>query len=66
MKLVNFFPILASASAFVPPSQTKGSFKTVLHETKADLRALAERSNPTLGYYDPLVSFFVAGEIARR
>jgi hypothetical protein len=48
--------LAASASAFtsVPQTSTKAVTGTELHETKADLEALAKELNPFVGFYDPL------------
>lgn len=44
----------ASASAFVPSVNNVARPATQLHETKADLEALAKKLNPIVGFYDPL------------
>ena len=53
MKLAILSTLLASASAFAPSTSVSNS-KTVLAESKADLEAIAKKSNPVLGFYDPL------------
>jgi len=53
MKLICLSTLLASAVAFAP-AQVGPSKNTVLSETKADLEALATKSNPLLNYFDPL------------
>jgi hypothetical protein len=52
MKLALFSTLLAAASAFAPNAAPKAS--TALHETKADLKTIAEKSNPIVKFYDPL------------
>jgi hypothetical protein len=54
MKYCLFVSALAGASAFAPAQI--GSSKSALSESKADLEALATKLNPTLKFYDPLVS----------
>ena len=52
MKLLAIFAtLLLSASAFTTSPVAKRS--TTLHETKADLRTLANDLNPVVKYYDP-------------
>jgi hypothetical protein len=55
----------ASASAFAP-STSNGAATTKLHETKADLEALAAKANPIVNFYDPMdlcsVNFWDQGE----
>jgi hypothetical protein len=46
--------LLAGVSAFAPTSSSYSAIKTTLDATKADLQALAEKSNPVLKFYDPL------------
>ena len=66
MKSAILASILSTAVAFAPANS--GSKTSALHETKADLVALAEKSNPVLGFYDPLgladKSFWDQGEEA--
>ena len=57
MKLSLFVSALAGASAFAPAKT--GSSKSALSESKADLEALATKLNPTLKFYDPLVSIII-------
>lgn len=53
MKLAVASTLLASAAAFAPASVSKSS--TALNNAAMDdLKALAEKSNPVLKYYDPL------------
>eukprot|EP00816_Leptocylindrus_hargravesii_P005866 CAMPEP_0196810986 /NCGR_PEP_ID=MMETSP1362-20130617/16041_1 /TAXON_ID=163516 /ORGANISM="Leptocylindrus danicus, Strain CCMP1856" /LENGTH=240 /DNA_ID=CAMNT_0042186203 /DNA_START=32 /DNA_END=754 /DNA_ORIENTATION=+ len=53
MKLAVASTLLASATAFAPASVSKSS--TALNNAAMDdLKALAEKSNPVLKYYDPL------------
>ena len=58
MKLALFISAFASASAFAPAKVNTRT--SALSESKADLEALAAKLNPTLKYYDPLVSFKLA------
>ena len=55
MKLALVFSAFAGASAFAPGKVNPRT--TTLSESKADLEALAAKLNPTLKFYDPLVSF---------
>ena len=57
MKLSLFVSALAGVSAFAPAKT--GSSKSALSESKADLEALATKLNPTLKFYDPLVSIII-------
>eukprot|EP00429_Kryptoperidinium_foliaceum_P013488 CAMPEP_0176042562 /NCGR_PEP_ID=MMETSP0120_2-20121206/21119_1 /TAXON_ID=160619 /ORGANISM="Kryptoperidinium foliaceum, Strain CCMP 1326" /LENGTH=239 /DNA_ID=CAMNT_0017375971 /DNA_START=53 /DNA_END=772 /DNA_ORIENTATION=+ len=52
MKAVLFAAIAGSAAAFVPQSAPKAS--TAANAAIDDLKAIAEKSNPVLKYYDPL------------
>ena len=54
MKLALFVSALAGVSAFAPSKTVSSS--SALSESKADLEALAGKLNPTLKFYDPLVS----------
>lgn len=45
--------LVAGASAFAPSTKSSAS-KTVMDATKADLVAIAEKCNPTIGFYDPM------------
>jgi len=54
MKFSLLVSTIVGASAFAP-SKT-GSPNTALSESKADLEALAAKLNPTVKFYDPLVS----------
>jgi hypothetical protein len=66
MKTACLLTALASASAFAPVANNRAA--TQLGETKADLMALAEKTNPVLKYYDPMgladASFWGMGEEA--
>ncbi len=53
MKAVLALSTLACASAFAP-SQSGSKASTATSATKADLQEIAKKSNPTLGFYDPL------------
>jgi len=53
MKLAIAALLAGSAAAFAPASRPVRA-STQLHETKADLEALAKKLNPILGFYDPL------------
>jgi len=47
--------VVAFASAFAFAPGTRSSFSTLnSYNTKADLEVLAEKSNPFLGYFDPI------------
>jgi hypothetical protein len=52
MKIAVLASLFASAAAFAPQPSTGSS--TRLAETKADLQAIAAKSNPILNYYDPM------------
>jgi len=52
MKLAIFSTLLAGAAAFAP--STPASSQTALAAGQADLQALAQKANPTIGFYDPL------------
>jgi len=52
MQLTTLALALGSATAFVAPAAPAASTK--VHETKADLEALATKLNPIVGFYDPL------------
>jgi hypothetical protein len=52
MKLAILSSILAGATAFAP--STPSTSQSALSANKADLEALAQKANPTVGYYDPL------------
>jgi hypothetical protein len=52
MKIAILASLLASAAAFAP--QSSSGVSTRLSESKADLQAVAEKSNPILKYYDPI------------
>jgi hypothetical protein len=52
MKIAVLASLFASAAAFAPQASTGSS--TRLAETKADLQAIAAKSNPILNYYDPM------------
>ena len=53
MKLVSALSFLATAAAFVAPKADRAS-NIALHETKADLVAIAEKANPIVKFYDPM------------
>jgi hypothetical protein len=54
MKIAILASLLASAAAFAPQPSAGHSTSTRLAETKADLEAVAAKSNPILKYYDPI------------
>jgi len=53
MKLAILSVLAGYAAAFAPAPQSTQS-SVALHETKADLNALAQKLNPVVGMYDPL------------
>jgi len=52
MKLALFSTLLAGASAFT--ATTNSAPTTALFAGQADLEAIAAKSNPKLGFYDPM------------
>ena len=52
MKTAIVASLVASAAAFAPSKQASSS--TALKDAMADLKDIAEKSNPVLKYYDPL------------
>jgi hypothetical protein len=52
MKLALFSTLLAGASAFTGPSAS--GVNTKLAAGQADLEAIAQKANPTVGFYDPM------------
>ena len=52
MKTAIVASLVASAAAFAPSQQSKSS--SALKDAMADLKDIAEKSNPVLKYYDPL------------
>jgi hypothetical protein len=45
--------LAASAAAFAPASKSARA-SVAVHETKADLEAMAKQLNPIVGFFDPL------------
>ena len=55
MKSVLALTMVASAAAFAPASTTTPvSTSTQLSETTADLKTMAPKLNPLVGFWDPL------------
>jgi hypothetical protein len=53
MKLLTAALLAGTAAAFAPVGVNQRS-ATQLHETPADLSALAKKCNPILGFFDPM------------
>jgi hypothetical protein len=54
MKSVLALTMVASAAAFAPASTPASITSTQLSETTSDLKAMAPKLNPIVGFWDPL------------